>query len=102
MIGGGLFVLGVLGFIGAVLSLFSEQGGKNADAVMTVGGGALLLVLAGSVLAGYGLRGGRGAAAGLMGGCGSVALALAIAPLLILAALGFAFISCLAALGGHH
>jgi hypothetical protein len=102
MIGFGLVALGVVGFVGAMMSLFGEHGDKHADTIMTVGGGALVLVVAGSVVAGFGLSGARGAAVGLMGGCGSVALALSLGALLCLAALGFALLSCLSLLGAHH
>jgi hypothetical protein len=95
--GFGIVILGIVGFLGAVLALLHRRGGEPGEIAFAVGVGAILVVLAGSMIAGFGIRGRKGAAAGLAGGCGSVALGLGLGALLFLAALIFMFVGCLAA-----
>jgi hypothetical protein len=102
VVGWGLVILGLFGFVGAVMSLFGGRGGLG-DLFPGIVGGALLLVLAGFVIAGVARGGGSGVASGLLTGCASVAALLGVGALLVLAMIGYAFMSCIADLNklGH-
>jgi hypothetical protein len=96
-----LVILGLFGLVGAVLSLFSGRGGL--DLFWGIGGGALLLVLAGFVIAGVARGGASGAASGLVMGYGSIAAIVGLGALFVLAIIGYAFLRCMSDLNrlGH-
>ena len=84
--GFGILVLGLVGAVGGF-----AVGGKSGDAgtaavALVGGGGAVLIIFAGSMMAGSGLRARYGAVAGLTGGC--------LGGLLFLAALVFLCATC--------
>jgi FtsH-binding integral membrane protein len=98
MIGFGIVALGILGFLGMALALvrgnFSAQ--TSGLPVVVICGGAILLMLARSLVAAIGIRERHGALAGLAGGCGSVALSIGLGALLFVASMIFLVVSCTA------
>jgi hypothetical protein len=93
-IGFGIVALGAVGFLGAVVAVTVGNFRGDIDGWVTVAGGALLVVLAGSMTAAFGIRGRRGAASGFAGGCSSVALSIGLGVLLFLAAFAFLYATC--------
>jgi hypothetical protein len=100
-IGLGLVALGGFGLVGAFLSLSGAHRGAHQPVSFVFG--ALLLVMAGFVTAGAARGGWLGAGSGLAKGCLSVAAVLGIGALLVLAMIGYVFLSCIADLDklGH-
>jgi len=101
-VGWGLVILGLFGILGSVLSLSGGRGGPG-ELFPAILGGALLLVLAGFVIAGVARGGVSGVASGLAMGCGSVAAVIGIGALLVLATIGYVLLSCISDLNklGH-
>jgi uncharacterized membrane-anchored protein len=100
-IGLGLVALGLFGLVGAVLSGFGDHRGANTP--VPIVGGALLAVVAGSVMAGAARGGWSGAGSGLLTGCASVVVVMGVGAMLVLAAIAYAFLSCVSDLNklGH-
>jgi hypothetical protein len=92
-VGFGFVALGILSFLGVVLALTLSNFRESALSVaVPVGGGAVLVVLAGSMISGFGIRAKHGAIAG----CGSVAVSIGLGVLVFLAAMVFLTVSCFA------
>jgi hypothetical protein len=100
-IGLGLVALGGFGLVGAILSVAGAHRGPHQPVSFVFG--ALLLVLAGFVTAGAARGGWLGAGSGLAKGCLSIAALVGIGALLMLAMIGYAFLSCISDLNklGH-
>jgi hypothetical protein len=97
-IGCGIIALGILAVIGFVAAMVGTNSSGVAEFGVVVVGGGLLLVFAGSMVAGTGLAGRLVPAAS---GCGSLALGVGLGTLLFLASVGFLFVTCLAAVTGR-
>jgi len=97
-VGAGLIVLGLLGFVGVVLAL---GGGArlDLDGVLVVGGGAILVVVIGTVLAASGKREGN-VATGLLGGCTAALMGVVLGGLLVVATILYAIQDCAKACSG--
>jgi hypothetical protein len=99
IIGIGLIVFGVMAFLGALVVGPGPGHSETAEFVWSIAFyGGVVVVFAGSMVAGFGIRSRRGAHAGLARGCGSAALSIGLGLLLFAAAFGFMFVSCFAAL----
>jgi hypothetical protein len=94
MIGFGLIIFGSIAFLGALLSGRFVNSDTSEYIWMMVFYGAVVLVFAGSIVAGFGIRSRRGAATGMSGGCGSLAVSIGLGLLLFLAVFGFLFVTC--------
>jgi hypothetical protein len=93
----GLIVLGVLGFAGVVVALFvgvdNPDQRWSVEAVVTVGGGAILMVIAGTVVGASGRREGA-VVTGVLGGVTSALMGVCLAGLLIFATVIYAIHDC--------
>jgi len=97
IIGIGLIVFGVVAFLGALVVGPGLGHSETAETLWAIAFyGAVVVVFAGSMVAGFGIRSRRGTNAGLAGGCGSVALSIGLGLLLFAAAFGFMFVTCFA------
>jgi hypothetical protein len=92
----GLVLLGLLGFVGVILS-FGSATRVDPDTVFTVGGGSILVLIAGSVLAsvGWGRRRGAAVATGVLGGVAGALMGLLLGGLLVAATIIYAISDCL-------
>jgi len=87
----------VLGLIVASVSLFSARK-LELENLFVIGGGVLLVVLAGSAVAGFGVLRKADSEGGGVGGCVSVATALVVGALLVCRMILFAVVCCVATL----
>lgn len=96
-VGTGLIVLGLLGFVGVILAL-THGAGLNPESVLVIGGGTIVMVIAGSAMA-AGRRGGT-VATGVLGGCASALMATVLGFVLAMAMVIYAISGCFKALSG--
>ncbi len=97
-VGVGLIVLGLLGFVGVILTLGNGTRFDPAG-ILVIGGGTILMVIAGTAMA-AGNRG--GVSTGILGGCASALMAVVLGGILILAMVLYAVSDCLRTCNGQQ
>jgi hypothetical protein len=97
-VGVGLIVLGLLGFVGVILTI--GNGTRfDPEGILVIGGGTILMVVAGTAMA-AGKRG--GVATGILGGCASALMAMVLGGVLVLAMILYAVSDCLKTCNGQQ